>query len=491
MSSSPDYYAVLGVLRDASQEEIKRAYLEAAQLLHPDRNKAPGETELFLEVQQAYEVLSNPKRRKAYDITLPKEEPASHPIFHDISYSRGKLVHLKEPQLVYVLFEVRARASEEPAASPPLNLCLLLDRSTSMKDAKMDLLKAAAIQVLRDMRDEDIFSLVTFSDRAEVVIPSSYQRDRLRLESQIRAIQASGATEIFQGLKAALNEVRRGLTGRRINHVILITDGKTYGDEQACIDLARQAGEQGMGISVLGIGSDWNDAFVDQIAGSTGNTSRYIARPQDIQKFLIDKFHDLTRVVAEDVTLEFGPIEGVELNYAFRLQPETGPIAFNVPMQLGPILRDTHLSVLFEFTIKPSVLATSTIRLLNGNLRVSMAGRSGSIPPIRVWFEREITNKPDPTPPPTAILQALSRLTLYRMQERARNDMKVGDFEKATRGLKDLAAHLLSQGFQDLAKTVLLEAENIQRTHSLSMDGEKQIKYATRALIIDRGGRVP
>ena len=57
-----DYYATLGITRDASQDDIKRAYFQAAQKLHPDKNTAAGETELFMGVQQAYEVLSNPKR---------------------------------------------------------------------------------------------------------------------------------------------------------------------------------------------------------------------------------------------------------------------------------------------------------------------------------------------------------------------------------------------------------------------------------------------
>jgi Ca-activated chloride channel family protein len=499
MTITPDYYAILGILREASPEEIKRAYIEAAQRLHPDKNQAPGETEIFLEVQQAYELLSNPKRRKAYDATLPKEEQPSSPVFPEILYSRPHLVRLDEAQLIYVLLNMRVRRRDEKIPIPPLNVCLVLDRSTSMKDAKMDLLKAAAIQFLRDLRPEDIFSVIAFSDRAEVVIPAAYQKDRPKLEAQIRDIQASGATELFQGLESGMNEVRRGLGAQRVNHLILLTDGHTYGDEQACLDLATQAAGQGIGISGMGIGTDWNDSFLDQLAARTGNTSRYIARAQDIQKLLAEKFHDLTRVLAEEVTLDSKLPDGVSLNYAFRMQPESGPLSFpgtarqgrcSEPTQLGPILRDTDLSVLFEFLVQPSALETHKTRILDGTLKVVMAARPTPLSPIRIRFEREVADEPAPASPPSTILQALSRLTLYRMQERARTESRAGELDKATRSLKNLAAHLLAQGHQELAKTVLLEAENIQHKRTFSLAGEKEIKYATRALLMQEGEQV-
>ena len=82
-----NYYALLGVLRDASAEDIKRAYYEAAQRLHPDKNKAAGETELFLEVQQAYEVLSNAQRRAKYDEALGTDEVPEGPVQWTAQYS--------------------------------------------------------------------------------------------------------------------------------------------------------------------------------------------------------------------------------------------------------------------------------------------------------------------------------------------------------------------------------------------------------------------
>lgn len=62
-----DYYEVLGVSKNASEQEIKTAYRKQALKWHPDRNKETGATEKFKEVNKAYEVLSNPQKKQMYD----------------------------------------------------------------------------------------------------------------------------------------------------------------------------------------------------------------------------------------------------------------------------------------------------------------------------------------------------------------------------------------------------------------------------------------
>ncbi len=67
MASSRDYYEILGVPRGASDDELKRAFRKLAQQWHPDVNATPEADEKFKEINEAYQVLSEPQRRQAYD----------------------------------------------------------------------------------------------------------------------------------------------------------------------------------------------------------------------------------------------------------------------------------------------------------------------------------------------------------------------------------------------------------------------------------------
>jgi curved DNA-binding protein len=66
-STKRDFYDVLGVGRQADQDEIQRAYRKLARTYHPDVNKDPGAEETFKDVSEAYDVLSDPETRRKYD----------------------------------------------------------------------------------------------------------------------------------------------------------------------------------------------------------------------------------------------------------------------------------------------------------------------------------------------------------------------------------------------------------------------------------------
>lgn len=63
-----DFYSVLGVPRNASPEDIKKAYKKQARLYHPDKNKNQGAEEKFKEISEAYKVLTDPDKRGIFDM---------------------------------------------------------------------------------------------------------------------------------------------------------------------------------------------------------------------------------------------------------------------------------------------------------------------------------------------------------------------------------------------------------------------------------------
>ena len=67
MAEERDYYEILGVSKDVSEADLKNAFRQLVRKYHPDVNKEPGAEERFKEINEAYQVLSDPDKRAAYD----------------------------------------------------------------------------------------------------------------------------------------------------------------------------------------------------------------------------------------------------------------------------------------------------------------------------------------------------------------------------------------------------------------------------------------
>ncbi|KAL5019247.1 hypothetical protein ScPMuIL_004969 [Solemya velum] len=84
-----DYYEILGVEKDAGENEFKKAYRKLALQLHPDKNKAPGATEAFKAVGNAFAVLSDPDKKKKYDLYGPESENTGRGGGSEYNYTHG------------------------------------------------------------------------------------------------------------------------------------------------------------------------------------------------------------------------------------------------------------------------------------------------------------------------------------------------------------------------------------------------------------------
>ncbi|HEX9681431.1 MAG TPA: DnaJ domain-containing protein, partial [Anaerolineales bacterium] len=396
MPGRPDYYSLLGIPRNASADQLRRAYREAALRLHPDKNVRPGDTELFLDVSKAYETLIDPEQRARYDESLAAGEAdaaSQSPFRCTILQSRTTLLQLDEPQVHYLLLSLRP-AEGLPEIRPPINVCIVVDRSTSMRGPRLDQVRSASISILKGLGERDTASIVAFSDRAEVIVSPDQARNMASARARLSLLQAGGGTEIGQGLELGMAELQRNFSREGVSHLLLLTDGRTYGDEAACLALAEQAASQGITINGVGIGADWSDRLLDDLAGRTGGNVTFLGAPRSITGLLQTILTDLGQVVASRLRLEGSLGQQVDLRTAFRLQPDPMPMGDTLPMTLGNLQRDGEVHLLLELVVHPIGQIT---RLTLAHFTVAGDLLSKDVPsdPLPVRAEIDVSDKPD------------------------------------------------------------------------------------------------
>jgi Ca-activated chloride channel family protein len=484
MEFEQDYYAVLEIASDADERAIKRAYRQLARRYHPDVSSEELAADKFLKIQEAYECLVDPVRREAHDQWRMRQGLVQAcPLSMRITLSQQRMPCLGEAQVLYVLTDLSA-AGEIEGGRTPINLCLVLDCSTSMKGARLHQVKEAARYIVDQMEPEDVLSIVAFSDRAQVILPGRLGIDKVAARAAVSGIRSGGGTEIYQGLAAGLQQMEQFQSPGRLSHLILLTDGQTYGDEAACLEAARTAGEHGIPITTMGVGSDWNDKLLDEMSslGKAPGSSIYVDSTSKIAKVFHDQLRGLGNVFAHNLSLTVHQSHGVSLQDVYRVSPSINELYMaDERISLGSLERWHPQSILFGFLIASR--APGTHRLIHIEAQGSVPAFGDQPVQVRQAVEVEFVADLDqrPTVPPD-IVSALGRLTVVKMQERAVHELEAGHVDAAVERLKSIATRLLDLGETELARAALLEAGRVAQTGSFSPEGRKKLRYGTRGL---------
>lgn len=487
MSGEPNYYAVLNLQQNASAEAVQSAFAKLVANYPPGAER--DEDPQYQQLLQAYEVLNDPGRRRTYDALLAEMGPA--PLVLTVQLSRSHLSLTNAPQVIYLLLEANPPQTDKERRRP-LNLCLVLDRSTSMQGARLGALKTAVGLIIDKLAPDDIISIVTFSDRGELVQPPTHVSNRQAIMSQVRQIRASGGTEIYQGLAAGLQALRQMPLNQYNNHIILLTDGHTYGDEAECVDLASRAANQQVGLSAFGLGSEWNDDLLDRLVAFSGGQSAFIEEPEQIVGHLQKRIQGLGAIHARNVSLANPSSASLKLQYAFKLLPFAQPVTTTDPeIRLGNVEGKGALSVLLELALPPQRHETRITFPLE--LTADIPSHNIKALTLRKQVQLTIMNDPPDSEPPPDLVKAVRLLNMVRMNEKVWEEVAAGNVGMAATRLRHLTTRLLEAGEIKLAQQAYAETERLATIGSLSSEGRKKLKYGTRAIIggiasIDKNG---
>jgi len=482
MPGTPDYYAVLGVPRGATTEQITLAFNQQVERF-PTAERDPAVSLRFRQLVMAYRILSDPDSRTAFDQAYEHEvQPGTtNALQVQLFASHNSLPAITELQVLYLLIDVGANPALL-SERPPINLCLVIDRSTSMSGERISQVKAATSAIAERLRPEDSIAVVAFSDYADVIVPSDSAANVNLIRSRTSQISTGGATQIEQGLRLGLMELYKNRDDTVISHLVLLTDGLTYGDEADSIQLARQAADDNISISALGIGHEWNDAFLDELVASSGGTAAYLETSEQVISHLEQCVRGLGRAFAHGLQLAITLPARFEARSIHKLSPAPTPVQWSYEaMALGTLQHGLPLTVLAELGVHPHTAGMTA--------RIGVEIRANVIPTRQKFarFSREIELEfmldPPVRPPLPAVVRAVNKLNLYRLNERVWQEVEQGAVEDAANRLERLATRLHEAGQTQLAQTAQREAENIARTGHLTPEGRKELKYGTRSLI--------
>ena len=233
------------------------------------------------------------------------------------------------------------------AGRPPLSLTAVLDVSGSMKGDKLSQATDAVRQAVSRLRDGDSLALVTFSNVVRTVLEPTPVDDHLRqmVQSALKEISAGGMTALCGGLEEGLKHA--STIRQDTNLVLLLSDGQANVGETDIEQVGYRAYEgrqKGVIVSTLGVGLDYNEALMVEIATQGGGRFYHIQRADQIGAYLTGELGEVAALAARETQIHLAIPAGaivIPLSSAYRTQQD----GEQATITIGDIPCDTELEV--------------------------------------------------------------------------------------------------------------------------------------------------
>jgi Ca-activated chloride channel family protein len=399
--------------------------------------------------------------------------------------ARPFLLASDAPQVAYMLLEV-VPGQVMAQVRVPVNVSFVLDRSGSMKGEKIERVRRATARAIDLLDAQDIISVVVFDHRAEVLIPAEPARNPEALKQRVAGIRDNGGTKIAPALERALGEIQKG-PGQAVRRLILLTDGQTE-NEKDCLRQADEAGRRGVPITALGVGRDWNEDLLIDMANRSGGTADYIAQPQEVDEYFSSTVQRAQATAVQNANLTLRLVQGITPRAVWQVVPLITNLGYrpvsdrDVSVPLGELQTGSGQVLLIEVLVDPRPA---------GQYRIGQAEVSYDIPALGLTAEKSradvlLTFTADQgmaqqvNPP---VMNIVEKVSAFKLQTRALQDLASGNVSGATQKLQSAVTRLLSQGEVELAQTMQKEVENLQSSGQLSSEGQKTIKFGTRKTV--------
>jgi Ca-activated chloride channel family protein len=399
--------------------------------------------------------------------------------------ARPFLAASNAPQVAYLLLEVQP-TQVVAQVRMPVNVSFVLDRSGSMKGDKIERVRRATAHALDLLDDQDTVSVVIFDHRTQVLIPASPVRQRDDMQEEISKIRDAGGTRIAPAVERALQEIAQG-DSSAIRRLVLLTDGQTE-HEKECLLRAQDAGQMGVPITALGVGKDWNEDLLIEMANHSGGTADYIDQADKIVEYFQTTVQRAQNAAIQNTQLTLRLVQGVTPRAVWQVIPLIDNLGYrpiserDVNVPLGELETGQGRTLLIELLVQPRPIGQYRIGQLEATYDVPALNLSGEKVrhDVVMSFTNDANELQQVSPP---VMNIVEKISAFKLQTRALKELEEGNLAGATQKLKSAVTRLLSQGETELAQTMQQEVDNLEQGRTLSSEGQKTIKFGTRKTV--------
>jgi Ca-activated chloride channel family protein len=368
---------------------------------------------------------------------------------------------------VYLYIDLRAEKVKDEKERSPLNIAIVIDKSGSMGEKnKLEYVKKAVDYIIDQVDRDDYISVITYDDYVNIVQRSGVIRDKYDLRDKISRIKPDGFTNLSEGMFEGYDQVNGSYSRGYVNRVLLLSDGlanRGVTDRYKLADIVRDKNRRdGVTISTFGVGNDFNENLMADIADYGKGNYYYIRNSSDIPEIFASELKGIRNLVGQ----------GTKMRVKFPSRYLSLAKVFGYPYELSgdeiindfkDVFSEETKSVLIKYDIthkidsRLSFASELTYEDVNSNFRTVTENGTNMIEPAKNR-EEYLKNSSE------LVQQNISVFESNEMMENALREADNGDYDKARMILKDATTYMEQQmGQVQSSPEMKRQSENMEK----------------------------
>ncbi len=398
-----------------------------------------------------------------------------------VSFKLGKEAAIEErEETIPFIISVKGTHS----SFPPIAFLLAIDTSLSMDGEKIFRAKEAALKVLRLLRDRDLVSVYGFDGKVKRVLEPTPLSDRPRIEKAIVSLKLGYGTNLYAILNELAKDTEKLLKSQKVAavRVILITDGEpTAGPKKPkkILEVARKLREAGATALIIGVGDEYNEKLLLDIAGALNGIFEHVRDPESLERTMVEYTMVAKEISARNVVVS------VKLNPGFKIVVygrEVRKTSDGIEIPVGDVHYREVIDIAGDIMIPPLLPGEITVGQLTVSYINPDTGEHEYLPPQTIKIR---VIKATEAHAAEIHEEVMAEAKVMRVAEDLRHALEKGRVEELTQDLEEIFEATMRIGGESLYSRTLDIKERVKK-EGVTPETQKEIASLLSRIISGR-----